>query len=469
MKHTLALRNLLASLLAIWLTAAGATAADSLRWHAEKGELDADLNNAPLIPTLEDLAHKTGWHIYLEPTPGKTFTTKFTGKPRGQAMHILIGDMNYAFVPEQNGPTKLFIFQTSRDAATYEIKAPETTTNAPVVGKVPNQLIVKLKPGAKIEDIARKLGAKVKGRIGDLNAYLLEFDNPEAVESARTELASNEDVESTDYNYYVDAPPSPQKLDKAPFGPPKLALNPPPLDGRTVVGLIDTSLQSLSPDLQKFLLQQISVAGEANPSSGPTHGTSMVETLLRALQIATGGNTSVQILPVDVYGPNATTTTFDVANGIVRAVNGGATIINLSLGSDTGSTFLHSVITDVTGRQIVVFGAAGNTPVTTPFYPAAYSEVIAVTASPSLLPLSGPPKLASYANHGSFVDVIAPGNSIVHYNGQSWLISGTSAASAYAAGMAAGLADSRNISALNAANSIRSSMPFVPYQSPPVK
>ena len=460
MKHIFIRRTLPVVLLALSL-AVGSATADTLRWHADKEELDVDLKNAPLIPTLEDLAHKTGWHIYLEPTPGKTFTTNFSGKPRGQAMRILIGDLNYAFVPGQNGSTKLFIFQTSRDAATYEIKGePEVAAKIPAVGKVPNQLIVKLKPGAKIEDLAKKLGAKVKARIGDLNAYLLEFDNPDAVEAARTELAANEDVDSTDYNYYVDAPPSPQKLDQAPVGPPKLALNPPPMDGRTIVGLIDTSLQSLSPDLQKFLLQQISVAGTATASGEPTHGTSMAETILRALQTATGGNTSVQILPVDVYGPNATTTTFDVANGIVRAVNGGATIINLSLGSDSGSTFLHSVITDVTGKQIPIFGAAGNTPVTTPFYPAAYPEVIAVTAS------SGAGQLAGYANHGSFVDMIAPGNSVVYLNGQAWLVTGTSAASAYAAGLAAGIADARNTSSLNAANTVRTSLPF---KNPPGK
>ena len=455
--HLLRIIRLL--ILPLALLSLSARAGDSLRWHADREVLDANLKDAPLIPTLEDLAHQTGWHIYLEPTPGKTFTTNFTSLPRGQAMHQLIGDMNYAFVPGQDGPTKLFIFQTSRDAATFEIKGPpRAATNAPAVGKVANQLIVKLKPGAKIEDLAKKLGAKVKGRIGDLNAYLLEFDNQDAVESARLELAANEDVESTDYNYYVDAPPSPRKLDNAPVGPPKLALNPPPMDGRTIVGLIDTGLQSLSPELQKFLLQQISVAGEANPSSDPTHGTSMAETILRALQTATGGNTSVQILPVDVYGPNATTTTFDVANGIIRAVNGGATFINLSLGSDSGSTFLHSVITDVTGRQIVVFGAAGNTPVTTPFYPAAYPEVISVTASGS------PGQLAPYANHAASVDMMAPGNSIVYLNGQAWLVTGTSAASAYAAGLAAGFADSRNISALNAANSVRN---FLPFKNPP--
>ena len=431
-----------------------ARAESTLRWHPDTELLDVDLHEAPLIPTLETLAASTGWHIDLEPTPGKTFTTRFTGQPRGEAMRILIGsEMSYAFATMDDGQTKLFIFRTSRSAATYQIEA-KPVLKEPVTKKVPNQLIVKLKPGMKIEELAKKLGAKVKARIGDLNAYLLEFENAEAVEAARRELASNTDVESTDFNYYVDRPAPAQKLNGASVPSIKLALNPPSPDGRIIVGLIDTSLQSLPADLQQFLLKQISVVGDALPSDGPTHGTSMAETLLRALQLATGGKTSVQILPVDVYGPNATTTTFDVAAGIMRAVNGGADMLNLSLGSDTASTFLHGVITDVTSRQIPIFGAAGNTPVTTPFYPAAYPEVIAVTAS------SGQGQVAGYANHGAFVDMIAPGTSVIHYNGQTWLITGTSAASAYAAGLAAGFADSRNLTAVRAANVVRTSQPF---------
>lgn len=427
--------------------------AGSLHWDSEKEVLDADLKDAPLISTLEDLAIQTGWHIFLEPTAGKTFSTTFTGLPKGQAMRILLGDLNYSFVPQADGPTKLFIFRTTLDAATLEIQ-PKASSVAPATKRVPNQLIVKLKPGMKIEELARQLGAHVKGRIGSLNAYLLEFDNNDALEAARTALATDESVESTDYNYYIDAPPAPRPLDSTSVAPVQLALNPPPADGRVIVGLIDTSLQSLSPDLQKFVLEQISVAGDAGTSSGPTHGTSMAETILRAIQTATAGQTSVQILPVDVYGPNANANTFDVANGIVRAVNGGATIINLSLGSTSDSTFLHSVITDVTGQQIPVFGAAGNQPVTTPFYPAAYPEVIAVTAS------SGQGRLANYANYGSFVDMMAPGNSVVYLNGQAWLVTGTSAASAYAAGLTAGFADSRSTSPLNASHTVVGILPF---------
>ena len=44
----------------------------------------------------------------------------------------------------------------------------------------------------------------------------------------------------------------------------------------------------------------------------------------------------------------------------------------MSLGSEGDSPFLHSVIQDASSKNIVFIGAAGNQPVTTPFYPAAY-------------------------------------------------------------------------------------------------
>ena len=132
----------------------------------------------------------------------------------------------------------------------------------------------------------------------------------------------------------------------------------------------------------------------------------MAETILDALQSKTGGSTSVQILPVDVYGNSETTSTFDVANGIVQAVNNGANIINLSLGGTSDSPILHNTITQVSQQGIPIYAAAGNDPVTTPTYPAAYPEVIAVTATDS----TG--NIASYANRGSFIDMTAPGDNV---------------------------------------------------------
>jgi thermitase len=149
----------------------------------------------------------------------------------------------------------------------------------------------------------------------------------------------------------------------------------------------------------------------------------------------TKGSSSVQILPVDVYGSSATTSTFDVASGIAQAVNSGANPINLSLGSDGDSSFLHSVIQDASSKNIVFIGAAGNQPVTTPFYPAAYPEVMAVTAIDQ-------GQIASYANRGSFVSLGAPGTSVVYFDNQPYYVTGTSASAAFTSGIAAGYMES---------------------------
>ncbi len=161
----------------------------------------------------------------------------------------------------------------------------------------------------------------------------------------------------------------------------------------------------------------------------------------------TKGSTSVQILPVDVYGPNASTSTFDVASGITQAINGGANVLNLSLGSEGDSPFLRDLIKDAIAKKIAFFAAAGNEPVTTPFYPAAYSDLglFAVTATTGTFPPTGAPQspsLASYANRGTFINLAAPGTSFISFNGQQWYAVGTSSATAVASGMAAGYMDS---------------------------
>jgi hypothetical protein len=298
---------------------------------------------------------------------------------------------------------------------------------------IPNELIVRLKPGAKIEDLAKLLGAKVTGRIDSLNAYRLQFEDPAAADAARQQLASNPDVSAVDSNYSIDRPPAPAGTQGSSLpSPPQLQLKDPPATGRIIVGLVDTAVQPLGNGLDSFMLKQLSVAGDAqlDPNS-PSHGTSMAETMLRSLSAITKGNSSVQILPVDVYGPNASTSTFDVANGITTAYNNGARIINLSLGSDGESPLLHDVIQQVNAKNVVLIGAAGNTPVTTPFYPAAYPEVMAVTAVDQ-------GQLDSYANRGSFISLGAPGTSIVYYQNQPWSVQGTSASAAFTTGIASG-------------------------------
>ncbi|PWU19680.1 MAG: hypothetical protein C5B50_06110 [Verrucomicrobia bacterium] len=439
-------------LLALVFVTLPAFAGDVLNWRTGQNRVSADIKSGRLYDLLEQVATVSHWHVYVEPGLNHTVSAKFSDLSPGEALHRLLGDLNFALVPSSNSAPRLFVFRTAAENATKRVlpTLPVAASTGPK--RIPNELIVRLKPGAKIEDLARLLGAKVTGRIDSLNAYRLQFDNESAADAARAQLSSNPDVSSVDNNYSIDRPPVPSELSMNGLPPPpSLQLKPPPDSGRIIVGLVDTAVQPLGNNLDQFLMKQVSVAGDANldPSS-PSHGTSMAETILRSVSMVTKGNSSFEILPVDVYGPNPSTSTFDVANGIAQAVNGGAKIINLSLGSDGDSPFLHNIIQQASGMGVLFVGAAGNTPVTTPFYPAAYPEVTAVTALDQ-------GQLAPYANRGSFISVGAPGTSVVYYGNQAWYVMGTSPAAAWATGMAEGFMERSGSSSASSARTFLTS------------
>jgi hypothetical protein len=402
---------------------------NSLVWHKEADRVDADLRGMALWPLLEKIAVGAGWRIYVEPDTTHTTSAKFKNLPSGEALKRLLGDLNFALVPQTNAVPQLYVFRTVMKNATQPVLAPK-----PVVRHVDNELLVKLKPGADIDALAKALGAKITGRNDKLGLYRLLFDNASATEAALGQLKGNSDVAEVDYNYYFDPPPPMQSLSSASVPPLTLTLNPPGDTGKVIVGLIDTHVQSLGDALDKFMLKQLSVAGEANANNtDPTHGTAMAYTILEAIAQQSSGGSSAQILPVDVYGPNANATTWDVALGIQQAVDNGANVLNLSLGGPTDSPLLASVLKQAIADGIAVYAAAGNQPLATPTYPAADPGVISVTA------LQQKNKLAPYANYGPWVDLAMPGTSIVYFNGRPWGVQGTSVSTAYASGVYSGI------------------------------
>jgi hypothetical protein len=382
-----------------------------------------------LWPLLEKIAGEAGWHIFVEPDTTHTTSAKFKDLPSGDALKMLLGDLNFALVPRTNGVPQLYVFRTERQNATLLVRAPNATAK-----HVANELLVKLKPGTDIDALAKAIGAKVIGRNDKLGIYRLQFGDADATDAALASLKNNSDVLAVDYNYVFDPPATPQLLANAPVGPVSLTLDPATTGDpcNPVVGLIDTQVQSLGSQLDPFLLKPISVAGDAAANTSTiTHGTAMAETILRAVSQAAGGNSSVRILSVNVYGTGETTTSWSVALGIQAAVDNGATMLNLSLGGPSDSAVLDSVIQQAIAAGIPVYAAAGNQPVSTPTYPAADLGVIAVTATQG-------GQLAPYANFGSFVSLALPGASVVYLGGQAYVIQGTSPATAYATGVAAG-------------------------------
>src|SRR5262249_56306925 len=111
---------------------------------------------------------------------------------------------------------------------------------------------------------------------------------------------------------------------------------------------------------------------------------------------------------------------------------GGGGGANMSLAGPADRQ-LHAMITAVRAKGLVLIAAAGNDgPQAPPEYPAAYPEVIAVTAT------DVDDRLLNVANHGSYVSVAAPGVDIMVAtpNAAYGFTTGTSVATAHVSGLA---------------------------------
>lgn len=414
-----------------------------LHWNRVEGTVSADVRGWDLERLLTNVAAQTGWEVFMDPGAELNVSVKFGPMPYPDGLQRLLGRLNYALVGQTNGPTRLYVFRTSMAQATRQLTAAAPKTGVapdagPSTNRVPRELVVRLKPGVSIDDLARRLGARVTGRLDEFGVYRLRFDSEDALERARDLLTGNTDVESVEYNYVIGPPGVLQPALAGAIPALELRLKPSAHQDKLIVGLIDTAVQSLGSSANSFLLPALSVSEAPGNAVGsePTHGTAMAGTILLALQSVAAGETAVRILPVDVYGGGQFTTTFDVAKGIVLAVNGGATLVNLSLGTTADSTVLRSVIESASAKGVVFVAAAGNRPTTDPVYPAAYEPVLAVTA---LDPATG--SIADYASRGAFVDMVAPGVSAFSFNGRVYVVGGTSSAAALVSGTLAGLAD----------------------------
>ena len=415
---------------------ASPTGAPVMTWHPERQRIDANLDGLPLAKALSKFAAATGWRIYLEPETSLEVSAKFKDVTPGEGLKLMLGNLSFAVVGQTNGLTKLYVYHTTLRSATNLVVAERKKG-----GIIGDELVIRLKPGStNANKLAASVHGAILGHLDSVQAYRLKFADDTAAQAARQTLENSPDVSSVSSNYAMDQPVPVDPAQTGGTSPFNLKAQPPGESGKIVVGLIDMPMQNIDPAMQPFLLPSIAAAGQTpdlNTDTTPTHGTSMAEIILRQLAMSSGGSaaSTVRLLPVDVYGGNQSTTSFDVASGIVDAVNQGANIINLSLGGTGDSEILHSVIQQAKSQGVEFFAAAGNEPVSTPTYPAAYPEVVAVTA----VQPDGTP--ASYANRGSFVAIGAPGDGLVTFDGASWVVSGTSTSTAKATGaFAAGAA-----------------------------
>ncbi len=420
--------------MACLLMGGGLIGAEELQWDAAADRVSADLSGTPLQSVLEQIRVATGWEVAVEPGVAQVVATTFSGLKSGKALARLLRPASFALLHRTNAAARLLVFKTAMDRATQPIlETSEADSDATEL--IADELIVTLRPGTDAAELARKLGATVTGSIDKLGAYRFKFLDADAARAARDALNGEPTVERVDANYAIDRPTALMPLMHSNGQLPQIKPATAGVDGRLVIGLVDTAVQLPVGELAEFFLEPVSLAGEYQPTgTAPTHGTGMSSDILNAVasMVGAGNTANVAILPIDVFGAGESTSTFQLGHGLVEAWNRGATLINGSIGSKVESLWLTEVINRLTGYGAVLVAPSGNSPDGLPTYPAAHPGVLAVTAV-------GPDgRLAPYANMASFVDVAMPGSSIVNLTGSPYFMAGTSVATARATGAIAG-------------------------------
>ena len=223
----------------------------------------------------------------------------------------------------------------------------------------------------------------------------------------------------------------------------------------TVIALIDSGIDVTHPDLIGRLWQNDDMLGngvdddqngkidDVNGWNFVAESNNVAATNDHGTQVAgvagAAGNNSLGVaglcwqcplMPVVAMQANGVANYSTIANAVAYAAANGAAVINLSLGGYADSSLLRETIQEAATTAVIV-AAVGNDDGATPFYPAAYPDVIAVAATDAT------DQKTIFSNYGPWVDIAAPGAEILTTTpGDYASPSGTSVAAPFVTGVA---------------------------------
>ena len=204
------------------------------------------------------------------------------------------------------------------------------------------------------------------------------------------------------------------------------------------IAVIDSGVDPNHPDLSGKLMAGYNfLASNTDTQDGDGHGTAVAGTLAASSNSGIGiAGVAWQnpIMPIVVWDTTHAGTYANIAAAINYAADHGAKVINISLSGSSASSTLQSAVNYAWSKGLVIAAAAGNYSTSSPYYPAACTNVLAVSATND-----ASDAFASFSNYGNWISVAAPGNWIytTQNGGGYWSVYGTSFSTPQVAGLAA--------------------------------
>ncbi len=195
--------------------------------------------------------------------------------------------------------------------------------------------------------------------------------------------------------------------------------------GGAVVAVLDTGVNTAGTDGFGCLLPGYDFVNEdPDPTDLHRHGTHVAGTLAQASNNTTGTAGLAYgacVMPVKVLDDSGSGTFADIAEGVFFAVDNGASVINMSLGTNSTAGVTNDPILDPAldyayANGVTVVCAAGNDGNRDNVsYPAIYSTTLAVGATDYVN------SVTPYSNGGQGLDLVAPGgDTSVDLNGDGF-------------------------------------------------
>ena len=171
------------------------------------------------------------------------------------------------------------------------------------------------------------------------------------------------------------------------------------------IAVLDTGVAS-HPAFQSLIRHINLIDMPTDPAALNGHGTAVASMIIGNGNFTPGVSPGAEIISVRVADDLGVSDSFMLAKGVISAVDAGAQLINISMGSLGQSVLLEQAIAYARERGALIFAAAGNNGIDQVYHPAASDGVIAVGA------VDAAGNHLAFSNTGSQIDVSAPGYAI---------------------------------------------------------
>jgi subtilisin family serine protease len=202
-----------------------------------------------------------------------------------------------------------------------------------------------------------------------------------------------------------------------------------------LVAVLDTGIDKKHEDLLDQVVAEANFTDSYHTTDSNGHGTHIAGIIAakdNAVGI-TGVAPGCLLLNAKVADGSGRCEAVTLTNGIIWAIDNGASVINISVELEEPCEGLEEAVNYAWEKGSVIVAASGNDGDESLIYPASYNNCIAVCC------LNGDGELFSLSNQGDWVDVAAPGFNIYSClpDNRYGYKTGTSCAAAYVSGIAA--------------------------------